>query len=142
MKSKIFFIAVVLFLLTFQNSYSQSKSEKVKTRLVELFGLVKDNKYSEAAAYFVYRGVDTARKWNDYCKYDTDEEKLAVDRACKEIKNMITDGGDYEFVKFQTETESEGQWCIWELKFENKPDKKIYFAFLKIKGKYCLGDID
>jgi len=122
--------------------YSQSKSEKVKTRLIELFYLVKDNKYSETASYIVYSGSDKSRSWKDVYDYNNETEKTDVDMVCQHIKTLLDNGGDYSFVKFQTETESEGQWCIWELSFSSGEKKKVYFAFLKIKGKYCLGDID
>lgn len=142
MRTKSILLILVFLFIISNHSFSQSKSEKVKTRMIELFELVKENNYSDAASYLVYRGEDKSRKWKDHYDYNNETEGLDVDRLCKEINAMLTGGGGYEFVKFRTETESEGQWCIWELKFENIPDSKFYFACLKIKGKYCLGDID
>jgi len=138
LKITLIFVVFTIPLLTF----SQSKSEKVKDRLIELFDLCKEDKFSDAASYIVYSGEDKSRSWKDIYTYNNETERKDVDMVCNRIKSLLTSGGDYEFVKFQTETESEGEWCIWELKFSTGKDKKVYFAFLKIKGKYCLGDID
>jgi hypothetical protein len=121
---------------------SQSKSERVKGRLVELFELAKDDKYSDAASYIVYRGMDESRKWKDVYDYENAKDQEDVVNICSRIKTYLEIGGDYEFRKFKTETESEGEWFIWEVSFYKLEDKRVYFAFLKIKGKYCLGDID
>jgi hypothetical protein len=122
-------------------SDSQSKSEKVKVRLTELFALAKAEKFSDAASYLVYRGKDESRRWKDVYIYSNENEDKEVTRVCKEIKGMLT-GGSYEFAKFKTETESEGEWCIWEVNFSTGEQKKVYFACLLINGVYCLGDID
>ena len=136
------FYYVIFIVLITSSAFSQSKSEKVKDRLIELFDMCKEDKFSDAASYIVYSGEDKSRSWKDVYKSDNDEEMKDVKQVCLRIKRLLETGGEYEFVKFQTETESEGEWCIWELKFSTGDEKKVYFAFLKIKGKYCLGDID
>jgi hypothetical protein len=41
------------------------------------------------------------------------------------------------------EKESEGEWVALEVTFRKSGERRTRtFAFLKIKGKYCLGDID
>ena len=139
--SRLIFLFLIISLLPF-TSFSQSKSGKVRTRLIELFDLCKNDKYPDAASYIVYSGDDKSRSWKDVYDYNNEMEAKDVDMVCRRIKSILETGSDYEFIKFQTETETEGEWCIWELKFSTGEQKKIYFAFLKIKGKYCLGDID
>ena len=49
----------------------------------------------------------------------------------------------YELSRFFEKTESEGIWYVWETIFERNGKKgKVYFAFLKIRGRYALADID
>ena len=136
-----FFMFILLSILPYI-SLSQPKSEKVKARLLDLFELVKQYEYSEASSYLVYGGTDESRKWKDVYDYEKAGDKQDVENICARIKTYLDIGGYYEFRKFKTETESEGQWCIWEVSFYKLEDKRVYFAFLLINGKYCLGDID
>src|SRR3972149_10018898 len=136
-------ITIIFFVLIIPISlFTQSKSENVKERLQELFVLASYEKNDQAASYIVYRGSDETRRWKDVYIYTNENEDKEVNRGCKDIKEMLANGGDYKFLKFKTETESEGEWCIWEVQFTQGEKKKVYFACLKINGKYCLGDID
>ena len=142
----IFSILLTTVLLTFSsvNLYSQtSKSEKVKECLLELFELSQKDDFKSACKYIVYRGEDITRQWNDYLNENNSDELKYAREICKEIKSYLLECPDYEFKKFTTETESEGEWCVWKVEFYSSGQTKTkYFAFLKIKGKYCLGDID
>lgn len=137
------FISLVFILFLLHNiSFPQSKSDKVQARLTELFALAKADKYSDAASYIVYRGKDDARRWKDVYNYYYENEDKEVSRVCKQIKELLENGGTCNFAKFKTEAESEGEWCIWEVNFSAGEKKKVSFACLLIKGVYCLGDID
>jgi hypothetical protein len=123
-------------------SFAQDDAgEKVADRLRKLFVLSFSDNYKSAAKYIVYRGSDTTRVWKDVYNYSNNEEKEAVIDVCTRIKSHLIEGGEYELIEFKTEKESEGKWYIWEVEFKNGNVKR-YFAFLKIKGKYALGDID
>ena len=61
-----------------------------------------------------------------------------VDRAGGGIRKLLR-GGKPEFVAFETETEPEGEWLAWTVKFG---ENKAVFAMLDIDGQIALGDID
>ncbi len=125
------------------SGYAQTiRSEQVKARLIELFELCKNRDYEKAASYIVYRGNDTSRVWRDVYSFDNIDEQKYVVEVCEEIRSYFYDYKSYEFSEFKTERESEGLWCIWKVVFSEETNKNIYFAFLKIKGEYALGDID
>lgn len=136
--------ALVLLLFTNQSfACKKSDKEKVKQTIIKMFELVEAGKSNELAEYIVYRGNDKVRKWKDYCRYDNPEEKHQVQNLHQKIVIKYLPY-KYEFVKFQTQKESEGEWLVWEMKFYTEGDdpREVYFAFLKVKGQYLLGDID
>ncbi len=140
---KIRLLFVFFFLLTVSISNSQTKmSEKVKSDLITLFEHCANNNYERAAGYLVYRGIDSLRKWIDVYDYTNENEKREIQDICLEIKSILEYGGEFSFIQFKTERESEGEWYIWQVEFQKGEAKKVYFACLKIKGKYALGDID
>jgi hypothetical protein len=135
-------ISILIFILISSQIQSQTKKTLVKDRLVQLFELAKTDNYEEAATYIVYRGDDDSRKWKDTCNFKNENEQKYVTEVCRDIKYLLAGGGDYTFGKFKTETESEGTWYIWEVKFSKGETKSAYFAFLYIKNNYSIGDID
>lgn len=119
------------------------RSEAVKERLLELFDLCKAGEHDKAAAYFVYRGPDKQREWKDVLKAGNPQERKAVESYCERIKGYLDASTGYDFGEFKVERESEGEWNVWEFIFKHgDQSKKVYFAFLKVKGKYAIGDID
>ncbi len=120
-----------------------AKDEAVKQAALKLFEHCKNGENEQAAAYIIYRGKDVDRKWKSVYRYDVEEEKKPVDEICADIKQMLSASSSYEFKQFETETESEGEWCVWEVEFQMASGAdKAYFAFLRIRDSYALGDID
>jgi hypothetical protein len=130
------FLFLALGTIIVTNAEAQSKQ---KRDLVKLFQLCKDNDHRGAADYIVYRGSDETRKWKDTYDYDNETERYQVEQTCGRISSYLELAPDFVFREFKKDKESEGTWHIWEVLFGNK---KVYFALLKIKGRYCLGDID
>lgn len=136
---------VVMFLMIANPSFADEKNDKenVKQTIIKIFDLVAAGKSNDLAEYIVYRGDDENRKWKDYCRYDNPDEKNQVQNIHQRIADRYLPS-KYAFVKFQTQKESEGEWLVWEMEFITNEieSTKVYFAFLKVDGKYLLGDID
>jgi hypothetical protein len=122
--------------------YSQSKSEKIKTILIKLFEYCANDDYGNASKFLVYTGEDTTRRYTDVYDYSNENDKKEIVSLCREIKGIVENGGEFEFTQFTTKKETEGVWNTWLVEFQKGSKKKAYFAFLKIKGNYALGDID
>ena len=135
------FLLCLLFISV--NAFAQNEeADEVKRTLLEMFELMEDEQDVPLARYIVYRGKDEVRKWKDVCNVNETDEYLRVKMTRLRIQKQFLPY-KYEFVKFHTEKESEGIWYVWEMKYnKDGEDKKMFFAFLKIKGKYTLGDID
>ena len=117
--------------------------ETVETRLTELFGLCQSGDMDEAAAYFVYRGVDKSREWKDIFHASDPAEKAEVGEVCQRIKGYLDESQEYQFGAVKVERESEGEWHALEVSFQQgDKTKKVIFAFLPIKGQFAIGDID
>jgi hypothetical protein len=100
------------------------------------------NDLAKAAKHIVYRGKqDKSRQWKDTLDESDPDESLQVTVLCNRIRKYDKGAGNYQVTDYQSETESEGTWHIVTVKFPQLK-KKIKFAFLKIKGRYALGDID
>lgn len=99
--------------------------------------------FYKAAPYIVYRGDDKKRAWKDFANYSNATEKEGVDNICLRINGGINQDSAYKIIKYQTETESEGTWHILIVSYIRKGmAKQAAFAFLKIRNKFGLGDID
>lgn len=122
---------------------NKTKEELVKERLTELFELCRQHEHARMALYLVYRGEVKKRKWKDTYKYDGTEDNRQVERQCDYIRRLLLGYDSYEFGGVEIDQESEGEWVALEVTFRRGEERKeMRFAFLKIKGKYCLGDID
>lgn len=99
--------------------------------------------FSKAAPYIVYRGNDKKRSWKDVANYFNAEEKKRVDEVCNKINNGINRDSSFRVIKYFTETESEGKWHVLLVSYTAKgKSRQSAFAFLKIKNRFALGDID
>lgn len=132
-----------------------SDSAKVATTLTELLNICANVDFGDpktqelgtfykAASYIVYRGENEKRKWKDIADYTKPEDKKGVDEVCFKINSTVNQDKNYKFIQYRTETESEGTWYAIIVSYTNKRgvNKEAAFAFLKIKGKFVLGDID
>jgi hypothetical protein len=126
-----------------EQSEDGDEAAKVETRLTELFELCKQGDAETAAAYFVYRGADQSRKWRDTFRASDAVEKAGVEELCRRIKGYLDESEGYHVSALTVERESEGEWHVLEVSFgQDGRTKKVRFAFLPIKGKFSLGDID
>jgi hypothetical protein len=99
--------------------------------------------FYKAAPYIVYRGNDKKRAWKYFANYSNETEKAGVDNVCLRINGGINHDTAYKITKYQTATESEGTWHILMISYIRKGvAKQAAFAFLKIRNKFALGDID
>ncbi|HKI79101.1 MAG TPA: hypothetical protein VKA26_11220 [Ignavibacteriaceae bacterium] len=148
---------ILSFLVLFTNiSFTQSSSaeDSVKSTFKQLAEICRSVDFSDplttelgafykAAPYIVYTGNDKSRKWKDTCNYKNVLERRMVNEACYRINETVNQSEDFKFGKFLTETESEGTWYAIEVIYNKKgKEKKNLFAFLKVHGRFVLGDID
>lgn len=118
-------------------------AQTVKTRLIELFNLCRSGSADAAASYFVYRGADKSREWKDTFRAAAVDEKAEVADICRRIKGYLDASEGYSFGAVKVERESEGLWHVLEVSFrQGGQTKKVLFAFLRIKGRFAIGDID
>jgi hypothetical protein len=147
----------VLFLLQAVSVNGQdplSDSAKVARTLTELLDVcakttpANDNvqangNFYKAAPYIVYRGEDKKRQWKDISNYAVREERSAVDHICSRINGSVNQDKAYKLTGYQTQVESEGKWHVIMVSYtKNGKEKEAIFAFLKINGRFALGDID
>ncbi len=141
---KLCWISAFILLFTTQ-SFAHKRCDKrnVKKTILKIFEVVETGKSFELANYVVYRGEEESRKWKDHCNYKAPNEKHQIQNLHQKIVDRYIPY-KYEFVKFTSQKESEGEWLVWEMNFYtgDKEPKKVYFAFLKVNGNYLLGDID
>lgn len=123
---------------------SDSKEERVKTRLMELFNLCREGKNSEAASYFMYLGSDQSRRGKEAANYSNEEDRREVDQTCRRIKNSLDESNGYDFGKFLSQTKNDGSEVVaWEVYFKKGLDKEgSIYAFKLLKDNYVLVDID
>lgn len=99
--------------------------------------------FYKAARYIVYRGADKKRNWKSMANYANAEEKKGVDEVCYRINASVNRDSNYHIIKYETQKESEGVWHVLVVSYLKKGvQKEAIFAFLKIGGRYGLGDID
>jgi hypothetical protein len=148
-----FFISVLIFNHTSGQS-SVSDSASVVTILKELLNICAKVDFGDpkvqtlgtfykAAPYIVYQGENEQRKWKDIADYTKPEDKKGVDEVCYRINNTVNQDSSYQIIKYATERESEGTWHVLIVSYIRKGQpKKSAFAFLKIRNRFALGDID
>ncbi len=114
----------------------------VRARLEELLQYIRTGDLEKASTYLVYRGKDTARRWNDVLHYSDEHDRKEVGRIAKVLKEFLKQtGSSYHYQLFLFD--AEGPWYVWNLTYDiggNTPS--IAFAFKKIGNNFCLADID
>ncbi len=148
------FLIVGCFIQTVCLGQQSSDSTAVANTLKQLLSICKNVDFSDpktlaegtfykAAPFIVYRGDDKKRAWKDIANYSDAKEKIGVDEVCYKINNTVNQDSSYQIISYRKETESEGTWHVLELSYKRKGVfKKTAFAFLNIKGRFALGDID
>lgn len=149
------FFSVILVIFFASKSIAQSDSITVALTLDTLLKICKNVDFKDsktlsegtfyrAAPYIVYRGEGSkTRRWKGVANYSNEEEKKGVDEVCFRINSSVNQDKNYRFIRYFTEKESEGTWHIIIVSYTKKGQtKQSAFAFLKIKGRFALGDID
>lgn len=99
--------------------------------------------FYKAAPYIIYRGEDKTRNWKDFADYSKPDEKKRVDEICKRVNRTTGQDSSYRIINFFTEKESEGTWFVLMVSYKKEGvEKRTAYAFLKIKNRFGLGDID
>jgi hypothetical protein len=99
--------------------------------------------FYKAAPYIAYRGENKMRAWKDTVNYRNPGERKAVDDICFKINQTLNQDTAYKILKYITQTEPDGVWHVIFISYKRKGvEKKIVYAFLKIKGNYMLADIE
>lgn len=119
------------------------KAEAVREALLQLFRHCQGGEIEKAADYVVYRGSDEMGAWKRTCNYADPDERNQVEGVCAAIRDFLKEGESPEFLEFETETESEGEWLVWKVRFKKSGGaEEAWFAFLRVGDGYALGDID
>lgn len=132
-------LLISLFLGVNLLAFSQPQQE-VKQQIDSLVSFISNKGTESFAENTVYRGDDPKRKWKDVYNPANTEELKAAKQTLEEMKKALASCNYKEFDTFKQKTESEGTWYVYT--YACGASKKIHLAFLKIKGKYALGDID
>lgn len=99
--------------------------------------------FYKAAPYIIYHGDDKKRNWKDFANYKQADEKTGVDNVCERMNRTANQDSAYKIIKYFTNTESEGTWHVLVVTYKKKNvEKTTQYAFLKIRNKFGLGDID
>ncbi len=113
--------------------------QAVQKLVNELLLYAKDNKQEDFGSNLVYNGDDKNRAWKSPVNMsDATEAKLAIEMMGN-VNRAMADCSGFTFGKLQADKESEGYWIVQPLQCGKKI---IRFAFLKVKDKLLLGDID
>lgn len=111
----------------------------LQNQVKEMVAMAKSDNLSAFSTYIVYHGEDQVRNWKSPVNMsDAAENKMTADLIQK-MKLVMNDCQDYSFDKISAEKESEGYWIVQPL---NCGRKIVRFAFLKVKDRLLLGDID
>lgn len=99
--------------------------------------------FHKVAPYIIYRGDNKQRNWKDFANYQNAAERKQVDEIAARINRTVNRDTAWRIVSYETRKESEGVWHAITVNYTlNGTPRKLLFAFLKVKGRYGLGDID
>lgn len=108
-----------------------------------LFTLCQKQKTNEAAARMLYSGRDKKRKWKDVRNPTAPKERTNTEKTCTQIRVLLETSENQSFSRLFLQQESEGNWYVCEMIFyrSDGTETSKQFAFLPVKGKFCLGDL-
>jgi hypothetical protein len=119
---------------------SAQPQKEVKAQIDSLIGYIRLKGTEAFAEQTVYNGENASRKWKDVYDPSKPEELRSAKEMMQKLKKAL-DGCNYkEFDVFKESRQSEGTWYVYTYACGNTA--KIHLSFLKIKGKYALGDVD
>jgi hypothetical protein len=136
-------LLAAIFCLGTSTLRAQSDSAKVARAFQQLVDACKAKDKATAAKYILYTGNDKKKAFKTFVNFNTKEGKEIVDEWCRIIKRDIMEFEKYEITGFEVEKESEGTWYILKLSCTSDGEvTTMGVAFLKVNGKFGLGDID
>lgn len=113
--------------------------ETVKRQVKQLMEWAKNRKLTEFAESVVYNGTDENRAWKSPLNVnDSLENKLGA-ALLEKVVISTSACNDFTFDTLDADQESEGYWIVQPIRCGATI---IRFAFLKVKDKLLLGDID
>jgi hypothetical protein len=123
---------------------SSEDKDACREAVETLLKIAGNGKNKDAASLLVYRGADKGREWKTTCDYVREEDQLFVDKTMAKLQVISAGLESHTFREFITEKEQEGVWYVWvtDMRYQDGSQDEKAFAFLKIKGKFALGDID
>ena len=146
MRKRLGFLAVLslAFVVGFSACGKGISEEDLKRDFDLLIQSCLSNDLNAAAPYLIYRGrTDKARGFQDSLNMSNPDEQEMAKKGCAELLERLGDNGSYTFTSISKKRASEGVWYAAFAKIEKnkKPGDRV-FAFLKLKDKFVLGDID
>ncbi|HYG51991.1 MAG TPA: hypothetical protein VD905_13865 [Flavobacteriales bacterium] len=153
---KITFLSLLALLMvkwTHAGTAPATDSAKAVKSLTEFLGLCKkisrekpeknSGYFKKAAAFVIYRGSDTKRKWKDFTNPKNKREMSEVESICYRVHTSVCKDPGYKITRYKTEEESEGVWHLVYVDYTSDGViKTAVFAFLKVNNRFGIGDID
>lgn len=113
--------------------------QSLEKQVTQLIGWAKEDIINEFGNNVIYKGDDEGRSWKSAVNMaDSSEKELAINTMHR-VNEAMKDCSSFSFGKIEANRESEGYWIVQPV---NCDKKIIRFAFLKVKGKMMIGDID
>jgi len=113
--------------------------QNLEKQVIQLIDWARNDNIEKFSDFVVYHGDDKNRSWKSAVNMEDKEESIMVINTMEKVKKALMGCTDFPFDKIQSERESEGYWIVQPV-ICNK--KIIRFAFLKVKDKFLLGDIN
>jgi hypothetical protein len=113
--------------------------ESLKSQVNKLAELAKEENLDGFAEFAAYHGEDKERSWKSPVNMEHPEESVLAKKLMQEVKSAMSSCDDFIYEEIRAERESEGYWIVQPVRCKNRI---IYFAFLKIKDRLLLGDLN
>lgn len=108
----------------------------------ELLIAARKASYMELCNMVVYRGTkDQARRWKDAADCQNEEEQAGISELTGQYLQLAGNDNTFSYQKFTFDSESEGIWFVLRVKGAES-GKAFTLAFLRIKDRWLLGDVD